>query len=65
MLTTVKCKKYEVLTFMDKSGTLNFKSCYHVQYLPTYGSVKVPSNVLFCDPVTSPASVLLYEMNGV
>lgn len=56
MLTAVKWKKHEVLTFMDNSGTLNFKLYYYIQYLPAYSAVKVPSGVWFCDPFTSLAS---------
>lgn len=64
MLTAVKRKKHKVLTLMDNSGTLNFKLCYCMHYLPTYNSMKVPSGV-FCDPFTIPASTVLYKMSGV
>lgn len=50
---------------MGSGGILNFKLCHCIHYLPAPGSVKVPSNVLFCDPFTSLAFELLYTMSGV
>lgn len=53
----MKCKKRDVLTFTDSSGTLNFVLLHSVP--DQCSSVKVPLGVLLCDPFSNLTSALL------